>query len=204
MAKVGPQGWQRMSGQNASRAQLLRRICDPLQRAEFSRTCFIASDIMGPPVTVDSVVALRDVVAFFPAKQVRHILVVKRGKLAAIISDRDVLKALWKGQGKLSGAASSIGTVDPTTAAPRTPIDTLVSMMLNGKFSAVPIVDSGSQPLGIVSWLDLLWLLKLIQIANTPEADKLQRSLQREIRQLVATEALSQAEGDSLLAPAPV
>jgi acetoin utilization protein AcuB len=192
-----------MSGQSSPRVQLLQRICDPEHRSEFSQTYFIAADVMtGPPVTVESVVALRDVVALFPAKQVRHILVTKRGKLAGIISDRDVLKALWKGQGKLAGAASSIGTVDPQTAAPRTPVETLASMMLNGKFSAVPIVDSSNQPLGIVSWLDLIWLLKLVQIANSTDAEKLQSSLQREIRQLVAAEALSQTEGDHLLSAA--
>jgi acetoin utilization protein AcuB len=192
-----------MSGQSSPRVQLLQRLCDPSQRSHFSLTCFVASDVMtGPPVTVDAVLALRDVVALFPARHVRHIMVVKRGKLTGIISDRDVLKALWKGQGKLAGAASDIGTARPLTAAPRTPVETLASMMLNGKFSAVPIVDSSEQPLGIVSWIDLIWLLKLMQIANSTDADKRQSSLQREIQQLVTAEVLSQTEGDGLLSAA--
>jgi CBS domain-containing protein len=189
-----------MGAQPSPRLGLLRRICDAQQRQEFRHACFVASDIMnGPPITVESVRPLRETVELFPANHVRHVLVMRRGKLAGILSDRDVLKALWKQRESLTLSAADIGTPSPQTASPKTPVETLASMMLAGQFSAVPIVDRNEQPVGIVTSTDLVWLLKLVQLANSTQPEQIQGHLRAEIERLVASRALSSGEADELV-----
>jgi CBS domain-containing protein len=189
-----------MGAQPSPKLGLLRRVCDPQQRQEFRHACFVAADIMsGPPITVESVRPLRETVELFPANRVRHILVMRRGKLAGIVSDRDVLKALWKQRENLTLSVADIGTPSPQTASVKTPVERLASMMLDGQFSAVPIVDRDEQPLGIVTSTDLVWLLKLLQLANSTAPRQLQDHLRAEIERLVASRALSPGEADELI-----
>jgi CBS domain-containing protein len=189
-----------MGAQASPKLGLLRRICDAQQREEFRRACFVASDIMsGPPIAVESIRPLRETVELFPANRVRHILVMRRGKLAGIVSDRDVLRALWKQRENLTLSVGDIGTPNPQTATAKTPVETLASMMLAGHFSAVPIVDRNEQPLGIVTSTDLVWLLKLLQLANSAEPGQIQSHLRAEIERLVASRSLPPGEADELI-----
>lgn len=87
--------------------------------------------------------------------EVRHLLVVNAaGKLAGIISDRDVLRARERGQTDISVA--SIMNRDVLVVGPSTPASWAVERMLRGKYSALPVVDELGKPIGILTSTDFL------------------------------------------------
>ena len=188
-----------MGGQHSPRLRLLRMLCDGEQREEFRQAEFRVADIMtSRPITVESSLLLADTIKLFSANRVRHILVTALGELIGVISDRDVLKALWKGREDLRQSVKDIATPHPRVAYPGTRVEEVASMMLMGHFSAIPVVDYDGRALGIVTSADLVWLLKLVQLANSKNPEQMRQHLVREIWRLVDTGELSEAEGGEL------
>jgi CBS domain-containing protein len=84
--------------------------------------------------------------------QIRHLLVVDdRGKLVGIVSDRDLLRA--------PACESCVGEVmsrEVQTVGPATPAATAAEKLLNGKLSALAVVDSQGRPIGIITSTDFV------------------------------------------------
>ncbi len=87
-------------------------------------------------------------------KQFRHLLVCdNHGKLLGVISDRDVAAAT-------GATAEEIMTPHPRTAEPKTDLRTAISMMLNHRFSSLPVVHE-QRLIGIITVTDLIIMLQV-------------------------------------------
>jgi acetoin utilization protein AcuB len=85
--------------------------------------------------------------------RVRHLPVLESGRLAGVLSDRDLLRY---------DAASSCGeamTPSPITCSPAAPISRIARLMLDNKIDSVPVVGEAGDLVGLVTSADLLSLL---------------------------------------------
>ena len=125
------------------------------------------SDFMTPnPVKVGTEHTLASIRELFEEHHFHHVLVTEHGKLVGIISDRDVLKALSPFVGKyeeelrdthtMIKRAYELMTRDPITVSPEAPIIEAVRLMHEKGLSCIPVVNSSKQPLGILTWRDLV------------------------------------------------
>jgi acetoin utilization protein AcuB len=103
----------------------------------------------------------------FDSVKFHHLLVIDSGKkLAGVISDRDLLRALSPYVGTPSENARDTATLkkrvhqimtrQPITLLPEAQVADAVKVFLEHRVSCIPIVDKGFKPVGIVSWRDVL------------------------------------------------
>ena len=95
-----------------------------------------------------------------------HLLVVERGRLVGVISDRDVLQAAspfldtvgesWRDAATLTRAAREIMTSDVVTVQAPTPVEEAARLMLERGVSCLPVVDDEGRAEGIVTSKDVL------------------------------------------------
>jgi CBS domain-containing protein len=100
--------------------------------------------------------------------RIRHLPVIKNGKLVGILSDRDLLRyegALAEGQATPVGAAM---TPAPITCLTSTTVSRVAQIMIEHKIDSVPVVDTAGNLMGLVTTSDLLHLL-----VDSAEADAL-------------------------------
>lgn len=112
----------------------------------------------------DALDVVRDI---FEKARFHHLLVLdEEGRLAGVISDRDLLKALspYLGTGAeqdrdrftLTKHAHQIMTRDPVTAAPDLGVREAAQLLIRRGISCLPVVEPGGAIAGIVTWRDLL------------------------------------------------
>jgi acetoin utilization protein AcuB len=102
----------------------------------------------------------------FDSADIHHLLVVADAELYGIISDRDLLRALSPFIGSnvesprdaatLNKRAHQIMTRKPRTLSPDTDIKEAIDLLLHNGFSCLPVVDEQQNPVGIVTWRDML------------------------------------------------
>lgn len=131
--------------------------------------------IMNPnPVVVgmeDTVARMREL---FEEHRFHHLLVTERGILKGIVSDRDILKALspyvgtpseqTRDTSTLFRRAHQVMTRDPITLSPEASLADAISLFNNNKISCLPVVSQGHQPLGMVSWRDILRAMERVTL----------------------------------------
>lgn len=129
--------------------------------------------IMNPhPVVVgmeDTVARMREL---FEEHRFHHLLVTERGILKGIVSDRDILKALspyvgtpseqTRDTSTLFRRAHQVMTRDPITLSPEASLADAISLFNRNKISCLPVVSQGNQPLGTISWRDILRTMERI------------------------------------------
>ncbi len=131
------------------------------------RCAVILREIMSTRlVTVEYDDALAAVKEIFDAAKFHHLLVVERGRLHGVISDRDLLRALSPYVGTLSETARDAATLnkrahqvmsrDPITLGPEAAVADAVRLLLSHDISCIPVIDAAGKPIGIVSWRDVL------------------------------------------------
>jgi CBS domain-containing protein len=80
-----------------------------------------------------------------------------KGRLAGILSERDVVRAVAEhGVGALAQQVSAYMTRDVATCGETDSIDALMEMMTSGRFRHVPVVDGRDGLIGIVSIGDVV------------------------------------------------
>ena len=82
------------------------------------------------------------------------IIVAEDGRLAGIFTERDALfRVIADGHDPRSTPVGEVMTANPTSIAPDQPFDRALSLMYEGRFRRVPVVENG-RALGIVSTED--------------------------------------------------
>ncbi len=118
-------------------------------------------------VSVEMDDKLEVVKEIFDTKSFHHLLVVDEHKrLSGIISDRDLLRALSPYVGSAAETTRDLATLNkrvhqimtrhPITLHPQSTIKDAVTLLLAHGISCIPVVDDDLNPVGIVTWRDLL------------------------------------------------
>jgi CBS domain-containing protein len=120
-------------------------------------------------VTVDPDTSLRDAFRLMTGARVRHLPVVRHGRLVGIISDRDFrlygmsVAGTEDGDLRFSMTDTPVRDVmnkEPVVIGPDVDLREAVDMFVEEKVGAVPVVDETDHLLGIIGYIDLLELLQ--------------------------------------------
>ena len=119
----------------------------------------------------DDLAAVR---SLFDQHGFHHVMVMEEGRLAGVISDRDLLRHLSPFIGRMSERSQDLHTLQIrvhqvmtrklTTVTANTTIEEAAKIMLADNVSCLPVVSSAGKPVGIVTWRDLLQVLQTLHI----------------------------------------
>ena len=128
--------------------------------------------VMTPhPFTVATECTAQQLVQFFHEKQFRHFLVTDGGRLAGVISDRDVIpyfgNASLEADDLKSVTAADLMSTDLITVEPATPLAEAIGQMVNAGINSLPVVD-GTEVVGILTSTDVFLSLEQILLATVP------------------------------------
>ena len=117
-------------------------------------------------VAVEMDDSLKVVKNIFDNTRFHHLLVVESGKLYGVISDRDLLKALspnigtiaetLKDSATLNKKVHQIMTRKPITLTSDAGVNEAIESFNQHDISCLPVVNDKLQPIGIISWRDIL------------------------------------------------
>lgn len=132
----------------------------------------IARDLMTPdPLTVTPKSTVAEAWDVMRDVAVRHVPVVDRGALVGMLSDRDLAQVDMVRLLRVEGADAlreeletpivEIMSSDVISVEPETEMSDVISLLLEHKIGAVPVVEPGTREvLGIISYVDLLRALQ--------------------------------------------
>lgn len=112
-------------------------------------------------VTAPPTLPVAEALAILDEKRIGSILIMEKGAIAGILSERDIVRALAKrGAACLEGPVSAMMTRKVITCAPHQSIAEVMQIMTEGRFRHVPVVQSGRLA-GMVSIGDVVkWRLE--------------------------------------------
>lgn len=139
----------------------------------------IVSDVMSSPVhTVHMDDSLSTVKAVLDRHGCHHVVVLDRGRVFGIISDRDVLRAVSPFVGnEIMERRQDSGTVvrrvhqimsrEPVTIDPNMPVALAAHLMLDSRVSSLPVVNQDGRLVGILTSRDILkWAVAACPVPN--------------------------------------
>lgn len=105
-----------------------------------------------------------DATRLLAEKRIGSILILDRGEVAGILSERDIVRALaTEGPSCLDGPASRLMTARVVTCEPSQTIADVMELMTTGRFRHVPVIDGGAVA-GMISIGDVVkWRLEEAQ-----------------------------------------
>jgi CBS domain-containing protein len=113
----------------------------------------MSSDLL----SVETSVSIMEVAQRMVDRNVGAVLVLDGGRLAGILTERDVLRAVARGLTDSTRVADCM-TAHPETIAPEDTTDHAAVLMLHGGFRHLPVVQ-GDDVVGVISIRDLVPLL---------------------------------------------
>ena len=114
------------------------------------------SDVMSTMLlTVEPTMKLDEAARQMHERNVGAVLVLSGERVAGILTERDVLRAVATGDVTGTHVAAWM-THDPETVGPDDTTSHAASMMIHGGFRHLPVVDGSGLPVGIVSIRDLM------------------------------------------------
>jgi CBS domain-containing protein len=126
-----PAGWHRVPGMPVARNYMSRDL-----------------------LTVDSTLALAEVAARMVEREVGAVLVLEGERLAGILTERDVLRAVARGIREDAVVADWM-TTDPETIEPDESTTHAATLMMHGGFRHLPVTED-AKVVGILSIRDLM------------------------------------------------
>jgi CBS domain-containing protein len=109
-----------------------------------------------PPVTANADMSVAAASRLMKAKRIGAILVLDKGRLAGIFTERDALfRVIAEGRSPENTALGEVMTANPRTIEADRPFGHALHLMYEGEFRHVPVVENG-RPLGMVSARDAL------------------------------------------------
>jgi acetoin utilization protein AcuB len=132
----------------------------------------IARDLMTPnPLTVTPQASIEEAWDVMRELAVRHVPVVEDGVLVGMLSDRDLAQVDIARVLRVEGADAlreelktpivEVMSSDVISVEPETEVGEVISLLLEHKIGAVPIVEPGTREvLGIISYVDVLRALQ--------------------------------------------
>lgn len=141
-------------------------------------TITISQIMTSPVVSVNFDASLGDIRKILSESHLHHVLVIEDNKVYGIISDRDLLRSLSPNLGKVNEKASDTATLNirahqimtrhPTLLHPEDTALSAVDIMDETGHSCIPVVDNNDHPIGIVSWRDILKIIRAKSEKNSP------------------------------------
>jgi CBS domain-containing protein len=108
------------------------------------------------PVTAAADMTVRAASRLMKQRHVGAILVVDKGRLAGIFTERDALfRVIAEGRSPETTQLVEVMTPNPRTIGPDRPFRHALHLMYEGEFRHVPVVEDG-RPIGMVSARDAL------------------------------------------------
>jgi acetoin utilization protein AcuB len=123
----------------------------------------------------DTLVTVREI---FDNTGFHHLVVVERGEVVGVVSDRDVLRHLSPHVGTLAETARDAATLQkpvhfvmtrkPPTVTAESELGEVLDKFQQKDVTCLPVVDEHNKAVGIVTWRDLLKVLRALLL---PAAD---------------------------------
>jgi CBS domain-containing protein len=108
------------------------------------------------PVTAAADMTVASASRLMKQRRVGAILVLDKGRLAGIFTERDALfRVIAEGRSPETTTLAQVMTPNPRTIGPDRPFGHALHLMYEGEFRHVPVVENG-RPIGIVSARDAL------------------------------------------------
>ncbi len=117
-------------------------------------------------VTINKNDTLARIKTIFDKLKFHHLLVVEGGKLAGIISDRDLLKIISPNVGTaaetvadrrtLTVRAYQMMSTKIVSVTPDTDVKIAIQLMLSSNVSCLPVLSAGGVVAGLATWKDFL------------------------------------------------
>jgi acetoin utilization protein AcuB len=124
-----------------------------------------AADLMtADPDVVAAEMSLWDAASRMTGAEIRHLPVIDdTGRVVGILSDRDVRAAIGDpheaphhGTSERSLTVEDVMAKDPISISLETPLVEIATLLANERIGALPVLDEGGHPVGIVSTVDVL------------------------------------------------
>jgi CBS domain-containing protein len=110
-----------------------------------------------PPLTVESGTPLRQAIETMQAREGDCVLVLRDGRLAGILTERDVLtRVLGRADPDLDAPVDESMTADPRTLSPEASVREAMEQMEEGHFRNLPLVDDAGRLHGLLRQQDVL------------------------------------------------
>lgn len=106
-------------------------------------------------LTIEPDTGLVEAAQQMQARNVGAVLVLANDRVAGILTERDILRAVAERQVE-HGEVGAWMTRDPETVRPSDSTGLAASIMIHGGFRHLPVVEEGGHPVGIVSIRDLV------------------------------------------------
>lgn len=110
----------------------------------------------GTVVTVTAQATIGDLIGVLAEHNIGAVIVLDGGKIAGIVSERDVVRHLaGSAEGFRAQPVSTLMTRAPQTCSPTDTIDAAIHKMSRGRFRHMPVLDNG-ELIGIISIGDVV------------------------------------------------
>lgn len=131
----------------------------------------LVHEIMHPdPITIDVSTKLSEAYQLMVEKSIRHLPILKEGKLTGIVTDRDLRLAtsrLTTHPFNPEDTVESIMSSPVNTVGPGDPLDSVIKVMRELKIGCLPVVED-DKVVGIVTGVDILDAMILLTGIKRP------------------------------------